>query len=100
MLQALHILKKDIRHLRLEVSLVLVLTAAFAWTEMVSRNPIWVRALLAIAAVYLIARLIQAEAIPGHNQFWISRPYRWKSLLGAKLLFIVLFINLPYSWQD
>jgi hypothetical protein len=95
MLQALHILKKDIRYLRLEISLVLMLAAIFASTEMFSRNRLWVRVLLAIAAAYLIARLIHAEAIPGDSQFWISRPYRWKSLLGAKFMFILAFVNLP-----
>jgi hypothetical protein len=38
---------------------------------------------------------VLAEAIPGDRQFWITRPYRWKSLLGAKLLFIIAFVNLP-----
>lgn len=38
---------------------------------------------------------IHAEAIPGNNQFWISRPYRWKSLITAKLLFIIPFVNAP-----
>jgi hypothetical protein len=48
-----------------------------------------------LAANYAIARVIHAEAIPGHNQFWITRPYRWKSLLGAKILFVLVFVNLP-----
>ena len=95
MKQALHIFKKDFRYLRLEICLVLTLAAVFAWMETHPRNPWWAEMLLIIGAGYLIARLIHAEAIPGDNQFWITRPYRWRSLLGAKLLFIFLFVNLP-----
>jgi hypothetical protein len=47
------------------------------------------------AAAFLIGRLVLAETIPGDRQFWITRPYRWKNLLAAKLLFIVVFVNLP-----
>ena len=95
MSQTLHILKKDIRHLRLEISLFLLVTAMFAFAERFLGDRLGARALLTIASAYLIARVIHAEAVPGDNQFWISRPYRWKSLLGAKLLFIFIFINLP-----
>lgn len=47
------------------------------------------------ATAFLIGRLVLAEAIPGDRQFWITRPYRWQSLLGAKLLFIAAFVKLP-----
>jgi hypothetical protein len=33
-------------------------------------------------------------------QFWITRPYSWKSLLGAKALFISAFINIPMLLAD
>jgi len=48
-----------------------------------------------VMSAFLIGRLVLAEAIPGDRQFWITRPYRWLSLLGAKLLFILTFVNLP-----
>src|SRR5262249_11511164 len=38
---------------------------------------------------------IHQDAIPGDRQFWITRPISWKSLLVAKVCFIVLFITLP-----
>jgi hypothetical protein len=82
MQQAIHIFKKDVRYLRLEICLVVLLSGTL---------PV----LWPIAAAFLIARLIHAEAIPGNNQFWVTRPYRWPSLLAAKLLFIGLFVNLP-----
>jgi hypothetical protein len=49
---------------------------------------------------FLCARLIQSEAIPGDRQFWITRPYEWRSLLAAKLLFMVIIIGLPLLAAD
>ena len=49
---------------------------------------------------FLCARLIQAEPIPGDRQFWITRPYEWSSLLGAKLLFVVVCIGIPLLAAD
>jgi hypothetical protein len=88
--QAIHIFRKDIRYLRLEICLFIVLTALFGW-----RDYEWSEVLLPVTAAFLIARLIHAETIPGDTQFWITRPYRWRSLLAAKLLFILAFINIP-----
>ena len=55
---------------------------------------------LPLVAWYLIARLIHAETLPGDRQFWITRPYRWQSLLGAKVLFVLVFLNLPMTVAD
>jgi hypothetical protein len=44
----------------------------------------------------LLARVVQAERLTGHTQFWITRPYRWPLLLAAKLLFAAVFIYLPF----
>lgn len=91
MRQALHIFQKDVRYLWGEICLLMALAVIFA------RRPgtQWAEALLAIGAAYMITRLIHAEPIPGDHQFWITRPYRWKSLLAAKVLFILAFVNLP-----
>ena len=97
--QALHILKKDVRYLRHEIALVLLIDGVFA--AMHARAPHglsdswWSELALVVAAAFLIGRLVLAEAIPGDRQFWTTRPYRWQSLLGAKLLFIIAFVNLP-----
>jgi hypothetical protein len=95
--QALHIFRKDIRYLRREIYLVLFLVAVFVWTETHSSDPWWVEMLLPVTVGCLIACLIHAEALPGNHQFWITRPYGWKSLVGAKLLFMLVFVNLPIS---
>jgi hypothetical protein len=56
--------------------------------------------LLPLAWWTLIARVIHDEALPGDSQFWTTRPYSWKSLLGAKVLFILAFISLPMLLAD
>lgn len=67
-----------------------------------SRSVAWalVMFLLPLAWWILIARVIHAEALPGDRQFWTTRPYAWKSLLGAKALFVLLFVNLPLLIAD
>jgi hypothetical protein len=90
MFQALHILQKDLRFLWRELALLFVLFILFGWKEY-----IWTEPLLELTAIYVIARLFHAEPIPGDTQFWITRPYSWKSLLAAKLVFVAAFINVP-----
>lgn len=90
MRQAIHILQKDVRYLWLELCLFMLVTALFGW-----RDYDWAEVLLGITGAFLIARLIHAEPLPGDTQFWITRPYDWKSLLTAKILFILIFLNLP-----
>jgi hypothetical protein len=99
MRQTLHIFRKDVRYLRNEIALVLLMTAAFAILHIPGlhlENNWWLVELALVAtAAFLIGRLILAEPMPGDRQFWITRPYRWRSLLAAKLLFIAAFFNLP-----
>src|SRR5215475_2162267 len=90
MKQAIHIFKKDVRYLCLEICLFIALAALFGW-----RDYNWSEILLPVTAVFFIVRLIQGETIPGDTQFWITRPYRWTSLLEAKVLFILNFISTP-----
>lgn len=92
--QALHIFKKDVRYLRREIALMVLIAVVLATLH----SPDYVRVIefaLIGAAAFLIGRLVLAEAIPGDRQFWITRPYRWQSLLCAKLFFIAAFVNLP-----
>ncbi len=112
MRQAFHIFKKDVRHLWLEISIALAGAAAFTFT--VARgtqslnDPAAVQGVAAALLTYLlpaawgalIARLIYAEPLPGDRQFWVTRPYEWKSLLAAKALSIAVFVNLPKLIAD
>ncbi len=93
MQQAWHIFRKDVRYLYREIAFLIVLAAAGAW--MPEGESADMGLIYAAAVAFTVARLIQAEAIPGQNQFWVTRPYRWRSLLAAKGLFLVAFVQLP-----
>jgi hypothetical protein len=106
--QALHIFRKDVRHLWIEIAAVLVLAAAFAIAGAAraaqfqasgvdSRNLAWnlFPLLFPVAWWILIVRVIHDETLAGDRQFWTTRPYRWPSLLAAKALFIASFVCLP-----
>jgi hypothetical protein len=96
MRQALHVFWKDVRYLRLEILLLVALCAIFVWSVMREfSSEEWSEPILMLAAAYLIIRVIHAEPLVGDKQFWITRPYRWGSLLAAKLLFLIVAINLP-----
>lgn len=107
--QSLHILCKDVEHLRSELSIYagLLIGAAIAiprsWNFSGAPNEpldIFVGLLnyvIPILWVFLIARVMHDEALVGDTQFWITRPYRWTSLLGAKLLFILLCLLVPFT---
>jgi hypothetical protein len=108
MVQTLHIFRKDIRRFRYELCVVAALTGAFAWCEAASDMPgqqelsraVLLSVLSAFLLVcgwwFLLAQLIHEEALAGDRQFWVTRPYRWRHLLAAKLLFVVAFVNLPW----
>ncbi len=112
--QVLHILKKDVRRLRWEILASLLLTGLLAWLSGDNRLVVPVtkrdfmlsgmrNTLLPLTVGswwFLIVSLIHEEAIPGALQFWLTRPYRRGALLGAKLLFIALFVNLPAFIAD
>jgi hypothetical protein len=55
-----------------------------------------VTGLVLVSWLVLITRVIHAESLVGERQFWITRPYRWPQLLGAKALFIAAFIYVPF----
>ena len=107
MRQAIHILKKDVRYLWIEILLVLAANGLFAFIY--TNQGFWhtkaqlpqtvaaffISFLLPVSWWLLIVRAIHGEILTGDREFWSTRPYRWQSLLAAKLLFILLFINLP-----
>jgi hypothetical protein len=109
MIQSLHILRKDLRHLWLDLLLYAALLIAssvvtpMTWDEAnISNTPLQLfaallKVLIPLIWLVLISRLIHDEALVGDTQFWITRPYRWTSLLSAKLLFLLLFVVLPFA---
>jgi hypothetical protein len=93
MKQSIHIFLKDARYLRIEIGVFVLLAAIFAWVG--ARGIAGPEILLEAAGIYLIARVVHADPIPGDRQFWLTRPYSRMSLAGAKLLFIAVFICAP-----
>ncbi len=105
--QPLHILRKDATHLWPETLIVVGLFVAFAaaapshWAASPFIGGIRILAfliklLMPLSWLVLIARLIHDEPLVGDRQFWTSRPYHWASLLAAKLLYLLLFLYLPF----
>lgn len=104
--QALHILRKDIRYLWIEISTALTAVGLFLFTAIHSTAN-WnaplprtiasflMQFLLPFAWWTLITRAVHAEPLIGDRQFWPTRPYAWSSLLAAKALLCLLFVNLP-----
>lgn len=120
MRQVLNIFLKDVRHYWRECAASVALVAAFGWNEMRG----WLhdgvlasttgmgglfsaRFLLGLVVVLVpiswslvFVRVIQGESLVGDRQFWITRPYEWKKLLAAKVLFGLTFVNLPLLVLD
>jgi hypothetical protein len=112
--QTLHILRKDLRHLAPEISISISLVALFAWIApaawpgYISKMAYpgaqfgapqmmggFLHALIPISWLVLISRCVHDESLVGDKQFWVTRPYTWYSLLGAKLIFVLTVICLP-----
>src|SRR5580698_7849450 len=100
MQQAWHIFQKDVRYLYREIALLLAFAVLYACLlqaggRLRGDTSDALELLYFAVVLFTIARLIHAESIPGVNQFWITRPYRWHSLLAAKIIFVIAFIQLP-----
>ncbi len=112
MRQALHIFRKDVRFLWLPMLVVLAMTAVFAWSHSADPSTFakgnagpddllgMISFFLVMCWWYFIACLIYQEQPAGDCQFWVTRPYSWKSLLAAKALATVAFINVPFLISD
>lgn len=102
MRQALHIFRKDVRGLRLQLALVLLLVVAFAMAEVQAKQLFGLASpelvgllgvLVPAGYAWLIVALVHQEALPGDRQFWLTRPYSRGSLLAAKAAFVVIFVS-------
>jgi hypothetical protein len=113
MRQTWHIFLKDARRLRYEIIVMLALTGAYAWSQGHSGPMPTMRTirlmqaanilrgyLLPMAWWFLASLAVYGESLPGNRQFWVTRPYRWTSLLAAKLLFILAFVSFPLLLAD
>lgn len=89
------------RYLRYDIGITLLAAAVFCIVGITGmQEPGLIASALPVTWWFLIGRLIHAEALPGNRQFWLTRPYRWTSLLAAKALFILCFVHLPLLLAD
>ena len=112
--QIFHIFRKDTRHHWPEILVSLLLLSIYTWhsARQAGPAPYFVPGypttsalaialagvlplLLVVAWFFLIFRVVQDESLIGDRQFWVTRPYRWPSLLAAKVLFVVAFVHFP-----
>jgi hypothetical protein len=98
---------KDVRHLWPELTLYAVLLVVYAVAApqvWLGKNPnqflamfvTLLKVLMAVSWLVLIERTVHADNLVGEEQFWITRPYRWQSLLAAKLLFVAVCVTIPF----
>ena len=115
MRQILHIFRKDLRHFWLEALCSWVILVAFAIVYPVQwlPNPAGfvldgrtfnmqglagvITGLVPLAWFLLIVRLFQDENPVSQRSYWLTKPYEWPKLLAAKLLFLVVFLYLPFA---
>ena len=106
MSQTLHIFRKDVRRLWVEISISLIALALVTWIEWwlctPASNPHWYNEVLPFVVLFfswwfMVVRLIHGEALVGDRQFWITRPYVWYKLLAAKVLFVFAFVGVPIA---
>lgn len=110
MTETLHIVRKDLKHLRwlLLVWLALLIARVGFWSLgvtpssdqgygfLLQRSTGTVESLLLLVLAFIAARLVHEEPLVGWNAFWFTRPYSRRALLAAKLLLAAaVFIALP-----
>src|ERR1017187_5940980 len=116
MKQILHIFVKDVRHQWLEILISLTATAVLAFTYhsvwrtglrlyrsadsflpfgLVNVLPELLVLIVPLSWWLLISPVVHEENLVGDRQFWITRPYEWKKLLAAKMLFLVVCLYIP-----
>lgn len=110
MTQVLNIFRKDTRRFWPEILVSAAITAALMWigpylwrgsmndyaAQMLRELALLLDPLMVISWMLLISRVVHAEPLVGDRQFWITRPYEWKKLLAAKLLFVAAYVYAPF----
>jgi hypothetical protein len=106
----LHHLLKDIRAQRWLLALVLIVIAAQIGVNLLEMQTDYHLASIAEAVrttmalpligtalwILLLARLIQSEPVIGDASFWLTRPIPRSVYIPSKLLFILLFLIIPF----
>ncbi|MBS1829523.1 MAG: hypothetical protein JST93_29755 [Acidobacteria bacterium] len=102
-----HIVAKDLRGLRWQALLVLLLQ--FAYTAIHFR-PLgasgqsmaqgFLSWLIIATHMFFVSSAVHADAIPGDRQYWLTRPFTRLQLLTAKLLLTLCIIHVPLFLSD
>jgi hypothetical protein len=112
MQQTIHIFLKDVRRGWPYIAAVLALTATLTFltlqwvpeygptTRTLNNLVDLLDFLLPMAWWFAIAHVVHGECLVGDRQFWVTRPYSWKSLFAAKLLFCATWLVLPHVVLD
>jgi len=109
MREIFHIFRKDVQRHWPEILGGLILLALYTHLTLKPPEPAlrafalpWFRMSLEIVApltflfwVFISIRVVHGETLVGDRQWWITKPYQWWSLLAAKELFLLLFLNVP-----
>ena len=102
----LHIFKKDVRRLWPAIAVSLAVLGSLTWHDRWRSDRIvgeiegYLNLLVPLAWACLLAVAVEQEPLVGDRQFWITRPYRRRDVLAAKLLFAALFVHLPMLVSD
>jgi hypothetical protein len=99
----LPLVKKDLTHLWPQIVIFWVLMAIAAFFDFPGavdgRSYVFIVRLLAmlspLACWSLVIAVIHEECVIGDRQYWLTRPFTWRHLLGAKLLVVACATNLP-----
>src|ERR1700722_5061012 len=99
------IFRKDVAHLWPQILMFLAALIVFAcedpgyvyhrWGELSEPVNFLVFILLPLACFLLVTSLFQAEKTVGDNSYWLTRPLGLVNLLGAKALFLAIFLIVP-----
>ena len=105
MRECLHIFRKDVRRFWPYAAILIamrLMAVVLIAEDSLTRSTLVFPAifLLPLANCLLLAVVFQEDSPCGDDQFWLTRPHRRASLLGAKALFAVVFINLPFLVSD
>jgi len=102
-----HIFKKDLRHHWPAVLVSLAILAIYVWDQprqwtahapdlrFFSSLLRYLPLFLCLTWAILLIRIVQDESLVGDRQFWLTRPYKWHTLLAAKLFAALLLLHLP-----
>ena len=98
----MHVFRKDALRLRWPVLLSIGLVCAWAAAESLQSDasPGWLGAtlqpLVSLVWLYLVARVVQEEALASDRQDWLTRPYSRLGLALSKAVFVLVFVHGPY----